>query len=298
MDVGLGCEIVELGNMNDDEIKSKLRVLYKSCRICPKSCGVDRSALCGACGIDAKPRIYQNFVHLGEECSIVPALVINMCGCNLSCPTCPERHRWSDCLPIEDATSYAKAIARFIEKHGNIQSLEWIGGEPSLQVGFAIETSWKLREILGTVPTMYLNSNMYFSTDLLPILCSDEAPSIDAFVYDLKCTAPCSRTITGAKDYYEIVTHNIEVATHLRPHAPHILRHLVMPGHLDCCTNSILSWCKEHIPNVCINLMTTFHDFRPNGDGPLFLSDAEKHKAIDMIQTSGIATYFIDGQSV
>lgn len=282
--------------MDKTQIKENLKNILTPCRLCPNECGAVRCNATGACGIGAQPRIYQNFVHLGEECSIVPALVINMCGCNLSCPTCPERHRWNQSLPIRGAASYAMSIARFIEKNGNIRSIEWVGGEPSLQVEFAIETSWKLRKLLPSVPTIYFNSNMYFSHDLLPILCSEDAPSIDAFIFDLKCMPSCSRTITGAEDYFEIVAHNIETAVSLRPKAPHILRHLVVPGHVDCCAKPILSWCKDRIPNVCVNLMTTFHDFRRDNDDPPFLSDAEKQSAIELLKESGVQNFLVDGQ--
>lgn len=261
--------------------------------------------------MDDRPKIYQNFIHLGEECSLIPALVINMCGCNLSCPTCPERFRWHANLPISDATAYAHALARFIAKHPELRSIEWIGGEPTLQIRFVLKTSALLRKIRPDAPPIYLNSNMHYSDDVARMLFPDEFCSnkkddaaypsacraIDAFVFDLKCMPECSKTITGASDYFETASQNIALAVKFRPDAPHILRHLVMPGHVGCCTIPVLDWCKNHIPNVTVNLMTTFHDFRPDAQGPLFLPEEDKQNALKALKESGLCHYLIDGKT-
>ena len=34
-----------------------------------------------------------------------------------------------------------------------------------------------------------------------------------------------------------------------------LIRHLVMPGHITCCTQPIVEWVQEHMPEVKFNLM-------------------------------------------
>lgn len=272
---------------------------YQKCHLCPHQCLVDRRQTLGVCGISTRPSIYQNFIHLGEEHMLTPALVINMCGCNLACPTCPERHRWHNALPIKDAPSYAQLLAQYMAKKMP-KSLEWVGGEPTIQLPFLLETTYELRHLLESPPTIYCNSNMYFAPEILPFFYLKEErrqnPLIDAFVFDLKAMPCCCASLTGASDYFDIVTQNIAQIVQIAPNAPHIMRHLVMPGHEECCTRPILLWCEKNIPRVTFNLMTTFHDFRPNANSNLFLAEEEKRKAIDALLKSELPNILVDGQ--
>jgi putative pyruvate formate lyase activating enzyme len=38
-----------------------------------------------------------------------------------------------------------------------------------------------------------------------------------------------------------------------------MVRHLVMPGHVDCCTKPILTWLAQHTPKVLVNIMGQYH---------------------------------------
>ncbi len=37
-----------------------------------------------------------------------------------------------------------------------------------------------------------------------------------------------------------------------------IVRHLVLPGHFDCCTEPVLNWLAENLPDARINVMGQF----------------------------------------
>ena len=37
-----------------------------------------------------------------------------------------------------------------------------------------------------------------------------------------------------------------------------IIRHLVMPNHVDCCSKPILNWIAENIPGTVINIMAQY----------------------------------------
>jgi putative pyruvate formate lyase activating enzyme len=37
------------------------------------------------------------------------------------------------------------------------------------------------------------------------------------------------------------------------------IRHLVMPGHLECCTYPVLEWIAEEMPQAPVNVMDQYH---------------------------------------
>jgi putative pyruvate formate lyase activating enzyme len=37
------------------------------------------------------------------------------------------------------------------------------------------------------------------------------------------------------------------------------IRHLVMPGHVECCTYAVIDWIAEHMPDVPVNVMNQYH---------------------------------------
>lgn len=265
--------------------------------MCPRKCGINRNkGETGYCGIDASPRIYQHFLHLGEEMSIIPAFIVNMAGCHLDCPTCPEKCRFQQAsLRVGSPQNYAHALAKYFQQTTMPKSIEWIGGEPSIQLPFVLETSKWLKNLIPQCPTIYLNTNAYFSVELLAYM----HDIIDAFVFDLKATQTCEHIVGNAPDYWSTATQCIQTAVQSYPaDAPHILRHLVMPGHLECCTAPILEWCQTHIPQVCLNLMTTFHDFRSETQGPTELTETEIQKAKALVLQNRPQNLMINGATV
>lgn len=68
---------------------------YESCRICPKSCGVNRlSGERGACGMTAQLKLARTSLHMWEEPSISGRRgsgTIFFSGCNLACVYCQNR---------------------------------------------------------------------------------------------------------------------------------------------------------------------------------------------------------------
>jgi putative pyruvate formate lyase activating enzyme len=38
-----------------------------------------------------------------------------------------------------------------------------------------------------------------------------------------------------------------------------VIRHLIMPNHVDCCTKPVLDWIGENMPDVPVNIMDQYH---------------------------------------
>jgi len=62
---------------------------------------------------------------------------------------------------------------------------------------------------------------------------------------------------SGIENYFDIVARN-----HKRVHdegsGEIIIRHLVMPGHIECCSKPILDYIAKELPNVVVNLMSQY----------------------------------------
>jgi len=71
---------------------AQLKKIITRCRLCPRQCGVDRSAgELGACGITMTPVVSSATAHFGEEPELVGrggSGTIFFSGCNLDCVFC------------------------------------------------------------------------------------------------------------------------------------------------------------------------------------------------------------------
>jgi putative pyruvate formate lyase activating enzyme len=57
------------------------------------------------------------------------------------------------------------------------------------------------------------------------------------------------------RNYWEIVTRNIKVA---HDSSDIIIRHLVLPGHVECCTRRVLEWIASNTPRALVNIMDQY----------------------------------------
>ena len=79
---------------------------------------------------------------------------------------------------------------------------------------------------------------------------------VDVYVADLKFgNDTCARRIAGVDGYMQIVTRNLLLAaqgTRL------IVRHLLLPGHFECCYRPIVDWMCRYLPAVPLRVMTGY----------------------------------------
>ena len=75
---------------------------------------------------------------------------------------------------------------------------------------------------------------------------------VDVYLADFKVgDERCAESILGADDYLEVVKKNIiKAGTHGRV----IVRHVILPGHTECCLKPILRWLAETLPAVEVSL--------------------------------------------
>ena len=55
--------------------------------------------------------------------------------------------------------------------------------------------------------------------------------------------------------YFEVVKRNHKTAYE---NAEVIVRHLVMPNHVDCCSKPIMKWISDNLPDAVVNIMAQY----------------------------------------
>ncbi|MGC9121884.1 MAG: radical SAM protein, partial [Thermogladius sp.] len=81
----------------------------------------------------------------------------------------------------------------------------------------------------------------------------------------------CAWRLSKVRHYWAVATRNIKMA---HDSGDMIIRHLVLPGHLECCTRRVLQWISENTPRALVNVMD---QYRPEH---LVLKYPEKYKEI------------------
>lgn len=266
-------------SLGESELDAWLTQQGHACRLCPRSCGVDRAAgQTGWCGAGLQPRWYRAFVHHGEEPELAPSLTLYLTGCNLGCRFChtaPERHS-AQSHPLT-----ASALRRVVTdgRREGARNLNVLGGEPMVNLPGLLPLVAGPGGRQG-LPLVW-NTNLYCTASALAHL----AGVPDVYLVDLKFgSGPCAGVLAMAEDYWPTVTARLR---ELRDREPGriMLRHLVLPGHLDCCTGPVLEWAAAHLPGVPLTVMTEYLVMpaaRACGDLGRYLSPEESAAAVEM----------------
>lgn len=225
------------------------RAALMDCRLCAHLCGVNRLAgRAGLCHADQYARVFQAQVEVSDELRLTPTLAIALSGCDLRCSFCitgqeswnPQAGRPAD---IRELASTAKrALA------GGARSIMILGGEPTLHLPTVLE----LVAALPDEATLVWKTNGHGTRQARVLL----AGLFDVWVIDYKFgNDQCASRLARVSNYTAVVRENLVWA---HANAELVVRHLVMPGHLDCCWRPVAEWLAERMPNVRVNLRTGF----------------------------------------
>lgn len=228
------------------KVELATRLLGPSCRLCFLRCPVDRSAgERGACGLGTQLRPYQDFVHLGEELELIPTHAVYLAGCNYRCAYCSD---WSAVTrPEEVAEVSPEVLARSVEarRREGALSLSLIGGVPDVSLP-AILRALDLAEV--STPLVW-NTNLSGTPEAADLL----SGVVDAYVADLKYGAEACAQAGSAVKGSLAVTQGL--LRRVAREAYLVVRHLVLPGHVSCCTLPALDWLADALPGARLNLM-------------------------------------------
>ena len=218
----------------DLKIELAYRVL-KSCRLCARRCNVDRSAgEKGVCGLGVDAIVSEHYIHIAEEPPVNPSLNIVLGGCGLQCRFCQQNHLLDPSLVTGNALK--KPLWKRLNKKG-ARTLSFIGGNPD-------ESLYAILKFLSDAPARWKlpiiwNCHGYATEEMLRLL----AGLVDGYVTDYKFgNRRCGDDLADAPEYSD--TAFAAVRAMLSQDVPVIVRNLVLPGHVNCCSIPILERLK------------------------------------------------------
>jgi putative pyruvate formate lyase activating enzyme len=219
--------------------------IFKNCHFCEKKCLVNRNLDIGFCGV-SESKITSEFIHLGEERPLVPSHTIFFAGCTFTCVYCQN---WEiSQYPESGIIVKEKNLASIIDmkrKKGS-RNVNFVGGDPTPNLVFILKTVKLCKE---NIPVIW-NSNFYMSNETMKLLDG----FVDLFLTDFKYGNDiCAEKFSGIKNYWNIITRNHEIGYKA---ADMIIRHLVLPNHIECCSKPILKWIYHNLgKETVINIM-------------------------------------------
>lgn len=230
----------------DLKIEIAERIL-KNCHFCTRKCRVNRGeGQLGYCRCGDEIAVSALFEHMGEEPELVPSGTVFTLGCTMRCLHC-QNWRISQC--VEQGRVYSVSqLAREIEglRQRGCRNANLVGGDPTPWL-----TQWlrTFKQVEVNVPVVW-NSNAYYSEETARLL----AGFVDVYLLDFKYgNNDCATRISDAPAYWETCTRNHVYGKEV---GELIIRVLVLPNHLKCCTAGILPWIGDNLgTETRINIM-------------------------------------------
>jgi putative pyruvate formate lyase activating enzyme len=269
----------------DLKIELAERIL-QCCHCCSRRCGVNRLAgELGYCKCGGTMAVSSIFAHLGEEPELVPSGTVFTMGCTICCRHCQN---WTISQWMEPGTECKpREMAREVEhlRASGCRNVNLVGGEPTPWLKQWLET---FMHVSVNVPVVW-NSNTYYSPETARLL----AGFADVYLLDFKYgPEDCAERISNAPDYWQVCTRNYLEA---KKHGELIIRVLVLPNHLECCTKQTLNWIAENLgAETKVNLMFQYRpEWRAHEIPELRrrLSKDEKAKAVQLAENAGLKNF-------
>lgn len=237
-------------NLLDLKIEISKKILEK-CILCEWQCKVNRQkGVRGHCRV-LMPRLSSEFLHFGEEPELIPSHTFFFSGCTFNCVFCQNYDISQDpCVGLElPPAEYAYIIEkRFYQ---GSQNVNWVGGEPTPNLAHILEVTKYVSVPIAQV----WNSNMYMSELTMQILDG----FVDLYLADFKYgNDDCAKKYSRIKNYFAVTCRNHKIAN---IQTEMIIRHLVMPNHVECCSIPVLQWITDNLDTtkIRVNVMEQYH---------------------------------------
>jgi putative pyruvate formate lyase activating enzyme len=268
----------EINQLNLSEIKPEkslldlkiqiARKIFQNCSFCERKCNTNRTKEQGRCNVK-ESKISSEFLHIGEESVLVPSHTIFFSGCTLNCVFCQN---WDISQSNKGLIVEPKILAGIIKtrKKQGSKNVNWVGGDPTPNILFILQTLKNLDENINQI----WNSNMYYSKKTMKLL----ENVIDLYLTDFKYgNDKCAERLSKVKNYFDVVKRNHKFAYDT---SELIIRHLILPNHIECCSKPILDWISKNTPNAVINIM---NQYRPEYKSRKYL-DINRHITLSEFQ--------------
>lgn len=223
--------------------------LLGNCRLCAHECGVNRLVgNAGLCHAGAEARVFSAQTEVSDELELIPTFAIALSGCDLRCDFCitgaPSWNaRLGEPLNLENLIARAERAL----KHG-ARTVMILGGEPTVH----LPTALKIVSALPDTAKLIWKTNAHGSASARELLDG----MFDVWLADYKFgNDECALRLARISNYNPVVRENLIWANE---HSELVVRHLLMPGHIECCWRPIAEWLAENLPAVKVNLRSGF----------------------------------------
>lgn len=262
------------------------RRILQGCRFCTRRCGFNRlQGELGYCKCGSQITVSTIFGHMGEEPELVPSGTIFTLGCTLRCIHCQNWtiSQWYEKGRIYSPEQLAGSVKK-LQKSG-CRNINLVGGDPTPWLEQWLQT-FKCVEV--NVPVVW-NSNAYYTEETAKLLTG----FVDVYLLDFKYGPnKCSDRISSAPSYWEASTRNHLFA---KKYGELIVRVLVLPEHLECCTKHILTWIAQNLgTGIRTNVMFQYRpEWRAHEVSELRrkLTTRETKRAIALAKEAGLTNF-------
>jgi putative pyruvate formate lyase activating enzyme len=286
-----------------------LESIYGNCRLCPRACGVDRTAgEVGACRSSDRAVMASRCLHFGEE----PALVMDagvgnlfFGNCNLRCVYCQN---WA----ISQAESAPDAL---LDSPGVARAMIELQEKRCASVGLVSPTHFApaiTAALLHAVPAgfrlpLIYNSNGYDSVEVLRLL----EGVTEIYLPDLRyADDEMAKRYSGIRGYVGAARKAIkemhrQTGSRLDTEEGYvrrglIIRLLVLPGNISGTIESLRWICDELGTGVTVSLMSQYYPAHLAGRYPPLnrtLHEKEYRKVVNEMEALGFENGWVQGSS-
>ena len=260
--------------------------ILESCHFCTRRCGSNRTiGELGYCKCGTQTVVSTMFPHTGEEPELVPSGTIFTLGCTLKCLHCQNWgiSQWFETGEILSSRQLARAVEQL--RSNGCRNINLVGGDPTSWLSQWLEV---FRHVTVNVPLVW-NSNSYYSEETAKLL----AGFVDVYLLDFKYgPKDCATKLSDAPKYWMACTQNHLYA---KRYGELIIRVLVLPNHLECCTKPVLEWISNNLgTDVRVNLMFQYRpEWRAHEVAELRrrLTGTERKRAIELAKAAGLTNF-------
>jgi putative pyruvate formate lyase activating enzyme len=265
-----------------DFLEDSLLSYYKACELCPRRCGVDRTANhVGFCGEGSRLRIAAIEAHMGEEPPISGkngSGTVFLSGCSLRCLICQNYQISRGGLGREWSIEEVADRLADLHERERIHNVNFV--TPDHFLPHTVAVVGILRERGIRIPTVY-NFSGYQRIESLRLI----EPTADIYLPDFKYAhVALARRLSGCDDYSPIALEalcemvrqkgfldtflhseedEVETESTHRARRGVLVRHLILPGHVENSRQVLSMLFVEFGPELPISLMSQYMPVHP-----------------------------------
>ncbi len=283
--------------------------LYKSCELCPRACGVDRTLnrdgeRKGFCGETDQVRVAHIGPHFGEEPPFTGSRgsgTVFFSGCSLKCKFC-QNHQISlgGMGETLDFHRLVDKIRQMILKNG-VHNLNFV--TPDHFIPHTVGMVFLLKKEHPGLPILY-NFSGYQSVKVLKSL----EGVADIYLPDFKYSdSALAKKLSGCADYpgkaIDAISEMVRqkglldclVSEDALATKGVLVRHLILPGAIENSINALTTLFIEFGPDLPISLMSQYHPVVHHEDPEMnrTITDQEFRKVHDHAKQLGFKHMFV-----